>query len=125
MRVVVWTGWVLALTVALVWARSYEANVSPPTRAQFEERHRICYDIFAASNHEHAYDLLAATFRGGELDREYGLYAVAARQLAQAGANVTVWDLAYQDFRVLKIRGSRCRVYSKWTVTYVLGHGQH
>jgi hypothetical protein len=38
---------------------------------------------------------------------------------------VIVWDLLYQDFKVLEVRGTRCKVLSKWTVTYVLGHTQH
>ncbi len=118
-------AWCIALLCAMIWAHSYERNVVPPTRAEFEERHRICYDIYAASSADHAYDLLAATFRGEELDREFCLYAQAARQLNQATATVTVWDLAYQDFKVLEVNGARCKVYSKWTVTYVLGHSQH
>ena len=109
----------------MVWARAHERREAPPSRAEFEERHRICYDIYAASDFSHAYDLLAQTFSGEELDRQYCLYAKANKQLIQAGATVTVWDLQYQDFKLLDLEGSHCTIYSKWNVVYVLGHSQH
>ncbi len=109
----------------MVWARFRTHDQRPPTRAEFEERHRICYDIFAASDAGHAYDLLAQTFCGGELDKQYGSYATATKQLVKAGASVTVWDLQYQDFKLLESKANRCTVYSKWNVVYVLGHSQH
>ena len=118
----VWCAFVIA---AMVWARFREPNELPPSRALFEERHRICYDIYAASDFGHAYDLLAQTFTGAELDRQYCLYAKAAKQLAKAGASVIVWDLQYENFKLLEAKGNHCTVSAKWTVVYVLGHSQH
>lgn len=117
----IWCGFV---AYAVVWAHLREDGAAL-SRAAFEERHRIGYDIYAASDAGQAYDLLAAAFAGKELDRQYGYYARASRQLAEAGAGVTVWDLTYQDFRVLEARGDSCRVRSKWTVFFVLGHSKH
>ena len=124
-RAIATCAWCAALLSAMVWARCRERNEPPPSRAAFEERHRICYDIYAASEFSHAYDLLAQTFGGGELDRQYCLYAKAAKQLSKAGASVTVWDLQYEDFKLLESKGNRCTVSAKWTVVYVLGHSQH
>lgn len=109
----------------MIWARGRTHDATPPTRVEFEERHRVCYDIYAASDPGHAYDLLAQTFGGSELDRQYCLYAKASKQLARAGASVTVWDLQYQDFRLLESKADHCSVYSKWNVVYVLGHSKH
>src|SRR5258708_3465106 len=96
-----WYAWCAALFAALLSAHSRQPNLPPPTREAFEERHRVSYDIYAASSLGQAYDLLAATFDGAELDRQYCLYAKAAKQLSSAGASVTVWDMLYQDFKVL------------------------
>lgn len=117
--------WCVILAGAMIWARTRGPEQEPPTRALFEERHRMSYDSFAASDDAQAYDLLAAAFAGKELDRQFGFYAKAARQLVDAGAAVTVWDLTYQDFKLLEMRGETCRVRSKWTVFYVLGHARH
>ncbi|MEI6234134.1 MAG: hypothetical protein WCT04_13850 [Planctomycetota bacterium] len=117
--------WCLTLVAAMIWARGHERTEAPPTRADFEERHRVCYDIYASSDSAHAYDLLAQAFNGNELDRQYCLYAKSAKQLVKAGANVTVWDLQYQDFKIIASAGNRCTVYSKWNVVFVLGHTQH
>ncbi|HLX62236.1 MAG TPA: hypothetical protein VKX17_13230 [Planctomycetota bacterium] len=115
----------MLVALALVWARARVPDQAPPTREAFEERHRLCYDIYAAADNGAAYDLLASAFAGKELDHQYCVFAKAESQLAQALANVTVWDLQYQDFKVLAARGNSCTIYSKWMVTYILGHSQH
>ena len=120
-----WFVWLALVASALVWARFHVRDEAPPAREAFEERHRLCYDIYAAADNGAAYDLLASAFAGAELDRQYCVYAKAESQLSQALANVTVWDLQYQDFRVLASHGNRCTIYSKWMVTYVLVHSQH
>ena len=38
---------------------------------------------------------------------------------------MTVWDLTYQDFKLLDARADSCRVRAKWTVFFVLGHSKH
>jgi hypothetical protein len=120
-----WYAWITLVAAAMLWARRHEPNAPPPTREAFEERHRLCYDIYAAADHSHAYDLLSAAFAGPELDRQYCAFAKAAEQLRAATADVTVYALQYEDFKVLESRGSHCRVYSKWSVVYILGHSQH
>ena len=121
----VWYVWCGCMILAQIWALNFVPDEMPPERGAFEERHRIAYDIYAAGTPEHAYDLLSSTFSGSELDRQYCFFAKAERQLNGAQAAVYVWDLLYQDFRVLEVHGANCKVYAKWTVTYVLSHSQH
>lgn len=125
LRKIAFAIWCAVLALAMLWAHTRAPALIPPTRALFEEQHRMSYDIFAASNDGQAYDLLSAAFAGKELDRQFGFYAQAARQLGAAEATVTVWDLTYQDFKLLDAHGDTCRVRSKWTVFYVLGHARH
>jgi len=121
----IWRAWVCIVAAAMIWAARKVPDVAPPSREAFEERHRIAYDVYAAADNSHAYDLLAAAFAGEELDRQYGAFAKACSQLNKTGANVIVWDLQYQDFKVVSAHGDRCSIYSKWAVVYVLGHSQH
>ena len=120
-----WLAWCGLVVAGFVHFRGHRPPAAPPERAAFEERHRVCYDIFATGDISHAYDLLAMTFDGAELDRQFCVYARALEQMRKAGADVTVWDLSYQDFRVLETTDERCTVYSRWNVVYVLGHSRH
>jgi hypothetical protein len=124
-RKIAWLAWCGLLAAGFAYFHSQRPSAVPPERAAFEEQHRVCYDVYATSDISHAYDLLALAFDGEELDRQFCVYARALEQMRKAGADVTVWDLSYQDFRVLESDGERCTVYSKWNVVYVLGHSRH
>ncbi len=125
---VLWYGWCVLLLCSIAFlpglVRS-RSRAPSATRAQFEQRHRISYDVYAMRDESSAYDLLAQTFTGRELDRQFVDLAQGQTQTRKAKADVMVWDVLYQDFKILESRGSRCRVYCKWNVVFVLGHKSH
>jgi len=125
-----WWSWSAALAAAVFllpqWFPPSVADpIHPLTVQQFEERHRVAYDAYAARDDSSAYDLLAQTFSGRELERQFLAFARGKDQTRKARANVMVWDVLYQDVRTLGGSDDRLRVYAKWNVVFVLGHRKH